>query len=212
MGVRISAIAILGVAVAAFPVLAPQPAVAHKAVKETKVRGAKASRAKSMRAGKIGRGKAPRTMDSVPPLSPPSAAGPGPGAPWPESVVAEAKAACGGRLAAPRYNVQPLPPIRDGVCGAPAPVLLKGSRGQHPLTFSPPAVVTCGLAETLDLWLETVVQPAARDLLHETVNTVLVAGSYDCRNRNHDPKQKLSNHALALPLTSPDSSPPAPIR
>jgi hypothetical protein len=198
---RMLTTALFGAAVVAAPVLAPRAAASPEA-KSTKD-GARHQGAKSKKAGDGGKYNAPLAEPLIPfrplpPLFPGSE--PDPTAPWPESAIAKAKAACGAVLANPRVHLHLLPPIRNGVCGAPAPILLEGFRSARPVTLSPAATTTCRVAEMLDRWMETVVQPAARELLHEAVVTVLVEDSYSCRNRYRDSRQKLSNHALALAI------------
>jgi hypothetical protein len=116
--------------------------------------------------------------------------------PWTEAEIAEAKTKCSEALFSLRLNYEPLPPIKEGLCGAPAPILLK-ALGQEPeVALDPPATVTCTLAKALSAWLNDSVQLQARALFNAPVIKLHV-GSYTCRNRNGGADQPLSEHALA---------------
>src|SRR5262249_20083593 len=59
--------------------------------------------------------------------------------PWTEPEIAEAKAKCSEALSSLTLNYEPLPPIKEGLCGAPASILLK-SLGRDPeIALDPPA-------------------------------------------------------------------------
>jgi hypothetical protein len=116
--------------------------------------------------------------------------------PWTETEIAAAKAKCGEALSGLSLNYEPLPPIKEGVCGAPSPILLK-SLGPNPeVALDPPATATCALAKALSTWLNESVQPQAKALFNSSVTKLLV-GSYTCRNRNGGADAPLSEHALA---------------
>jgi hypothetical protein len=116
--------------------------------------------------------------------------------PWTEAEIAEAKAKCGEALSSLSLDYEPLPPIKEGLCGAPAPILLK-ALGQAPeVALDPPATVSCTLAKALSTWLNESGQPQAKALFNSSV-TKLHVGSYTCRNRNGGANQPLSEHALA---------------
>jgi len=123
--------------------------------------------------------------------------------PWTEAEVAEAKVQCSEALSSITLNYEPLPPIKEGLCGAPAPILLK-SLGRDPeVALEPPATVTCNLARALTAWLNESVQPRATSSFNSPV-TKLHVGSYTCRNRNGGADQPLSEHALANALDISD--------
>jgi peptidoglycan hydrolase-like protein with peptidoglycan-binding domain len=116
--------------------------------------------------------------------------------PWTEDEIAAAKAKCSEALSSLSLDYEPLPPIKEGFCGAPAPILLK-ALGQEPeVALDPPATVTCTLAKALSTWLNESVQAEAKALFNSSV-TKLHVGSYTCRNRNGGADQPLSEHALA---------------
>ena len=117
--------------------------------------------------------------------------------PWTEGEIAEAKAKCSEAFSPLTPNYEPLPPIKEGLCGAPGPILLK-SLGRDPeVALDPPATVTCALAKALSAWLKEGVQPQAKALLNSPVTELHVA-SYTCRNRNGGADLPLSEHALGL--------------
>lgn len=114
---------------------------------------------------------------------------------WPDATLSEANGARTKLLANPRFDAVPLPPIYQGYCGIPAPILLRGFRTSPELTFSPPATLARPTAEALDYWVATAVQPAAWRILGAPVSRIILIGSYTCRNRNSDPFERLSSHA-----------------
>jgi peptidoglycan hydrolase-like protein with peptidoglycan-binding domain len=123
--------------------------------------------------------------------------------PWTEAEIAEPKAQCSEALASLTLNYESLPPLKEGLCGAPAPILLK-SLGRDPeIALDPPATVTCTLAKALSAWLSESVQPHAKALFNSPV-TKLHVGSYTCRNRNGGADLPLSEHALANALDISD--------
>jgi peptidoglycan hydrolase-like protein with peptidoglycan-binding domain len=116
--------------------------------------------------------------------------------PWTETEIAAARAKCREALSSLTLDYEPLPPIKEGLCGAPGPILLKSVRGDPEVALDPPATVTCTLALALSTWLNETVQPQAKTLFNSPV-TKLHVGSYTCRNRNGGADQPLSEHALA---------------
>jgi hypothetical protein len=83
--------------------------------------------------------------------------------PWTETEIAAAKTKCSEALSPVTLNYEALPPIKEGLCGAPAPILLK-SLGQNQVALDSPATVTCALAKALSAWLNETVQPQAKAL------------------------------------------------
>ncbi|HUU65885.1 MAG TPA: extensin family protein [Methyloceanibacter sp.] len=116
---------------------------------------------------------------------------------WTDAEVAAAKAACAKQLAGITLAYEPLPPIKEGICGAPAPILVT-SIGD--VAISPPATMRCGLAVKLDGWLKTRVQPKAKATLGGAVVKIRNATSYSCRNRYGGANTRISEHALANAL------------
>jgi len=124
--------------------------------------------------------------------------------PWSDDQIAIAKAKCAEALFSISLSYEPLAPIKQGLCGAPAPILLKSLGNDPKVELDPPVVVTCQLARTLNTWLNKTVQPKAEASLGSPVVKLHNASSYACRNRYHDAFQPLSEHALANAIDIPE--------
>ena len=124
--------------------------------------------------------------------------------PWSDAEVAAAKAKCTEALSSIKLNYEPLAPIKQGLCGAPAPILLKTLGGDPRVELDPPVIMTCQLARALNTWLDKTVQPKAEALFGSPVAKLHNASSYACRNRYHDAYQPLSEHALANAIDIPE--------
>ncbi|MBK5197466.1 MAG: extensin family protein [Methyloceanibacter sp.] len=123
-----------------------------------------------------------------------------PTVPWTDEEIASAKAECATALANLALDYEPLPPIKEGICGAPAPILVKSIGSDPKVVIDPPATVTCPLASGLSAWLSKTVQPEAKALLGSQVVKLHNATSYACRNRYGSATTPLSEHALANAL------------
>src|SRR6478672_3982181 len=134
----------------------------------------------------------------------PPAPGELPTIPWSDAEVAAAKAKCTEALSSIKLNYEPLAPIKQGLCGAPAPILLKTLGGDPRVELDPPVIITCQLARALNTWLDKTVQPKAEALFGSPVAKLHNASSYVCRNRYHDAYQPLSEHALANAVDIPE--------
>jgi len=119
---------------------------------------------------------------------------------WSDAEVAAAKAACTKMLAGMSIDYEPLPPIKEGICGTAAPILVRSIGADPAVEISPPATMQCGLAVALDGWLKERVQPQARAMLGAAVVRVRNATSYSCRNRYGGANTRISEHALANAL------------
>ena len=119
---------------------------------------------------------------------------------WSAREVAEAEAGCATILAGLALDYEKLPPIKEGRCGAPAPILLKAVGDQPNVEIDPPATVTCKLARALSTWLKNTVQPEAKVRFGAPVVKLTNASSYVCRNRYNGTDTALSEHALANAL------------
>src|SRR5262245_13536407 len=124
--------------------------------------------------------------------------------PWTDEEVAAAKSKCVEALSSIKLSYEPLAPIKQGLCGAPAPILLKSLGSDQKVELDPPAVMTCQLAKALNTWLDKTVQPKAEALFGSPVAKLHDDGSYVCRNRYHDAYQPLSEHALANAIDIPE--------
>jgi hypothetical protein len=127
-----------------------------------------------------------------------------PTVPWTDREIADAKAKCAKALSGVALDYEPLPPIKEGICGAPAPILVKSIGSDPKVAIDPPATMTCSLARGLSLWLSKTVQPDAEALLGTQVVKLRNASSYVCRNRYGGAATPLSEHALANALDVSD--------
>lgn len=119
---------------------------------------------------------------------------------WTDAEVDKAKAKCAKLLAGLALDYEPLPPLKEGKCGAAAPIRLRALGNDPKVEIDPPATVTCAVAAGLSAWLEKTVQPAARAALGVPVIKLSNASSYVCRNRYNGTDTPLSEHALANAL------------
>lgn len=116
---------------------------------------------------------------------------------WSDAEIADAKAHCATVLQHIHAVYAAHEPIKNGACGAPAPIELI-SIGQNPeVTFSPPPVVRCDLAEVLVNWLEKDLQPLARKHFGVPIVKIETMSDYSCRNAFGRKTTKLSEHGLA---------------
>lgn len=117
--------------------------------------------------------------------------------PWTEAEIEAAKAICKELLTGDPLDYEPLPPIKEGVCGTPAPVLLRAVGTEQKVVIDPPATMSCPMADVLGEWLRDTVQPEAKKLFGSTVVKIQNSSSYVCRNRYGGATAPLSEHALA---------------
>ena len=62
-----------------------------------------------------------------------------PTVPWTEAEIEAAKAKCKELLTGDPLDYEILPPIKEGICGTPAPVLLRAVGTDPKVTINPPA-------------------------------------------------------------------------
>jgi hypothetical protein len=105
------------------------------------------------------------------------------------------ESACLERLLKLGVRFEPLPAISAGQCGAAHP--LRVSAVATTLQISPPATMTCALAEALARWASEVVIPESRRQLEAEPSRIGIGTSYECRSRNHQVGAVLSEHAFA---------------
>ena len=115
--------------------------------------------------------------------------------PWTDVEVAAAKAKCTATLSGVRLDFEPQPPIQRGLCGTPAPILLRSLGVDQKVELDPPATVSCDLARALSDWIDGVQREAKTSL--GSVVVKLRASSYVCRNIYNRANSPLSQHALA---------------
>ena len=126
----------------------------------------------------------------------------GPTAAWTDMEIKAALMQCIKALAPITADVVPLDPVRDGNCGAPAPVLVKSIGSTESISFDPPLVLDCAMVVGLDRWLKNSVQPAAKEALSSPVSKI-IGSSYACRNVYNRPDGHLSQHAFANAIDLP---------
>ncbi len=113
---------------------------------------------------------------------------------WTEEEIASAKKDCGSLLAKMTVVSEELPPEREGICGAPAPRLLK-SVGESKIKIEPAASLNCKMIAGMNDWILDKLQPAAQKNFGSPIVRV-VAESYSCRNRYGLARAPISEHAL----------------
>lgn len=113
---------------------------------------------------------------------------------WTEAEIADAKAECAKLLDKIPVVTEPLPPAREGTCGAPAPRELR-SIGDSNVKLHPPATLRCPMIAALNTWVTDSLQPAARKSFGSPIARI-IAGSYSCRNRYGLARAPISEHAL----------------
>ena len=117
--------------------------------------------------------------------------------PWTEAEIDAATEKCKTLLTGDPLDYEILPPIKEGLCGTPAPVLLRAVGHDPKVALDPPATLSCPMADTLGEWLRNTVQPKAKELFGSPVVKIQNASSYVCRNRYNGTNTLLSEHALA---------------
>jgi hypothetical protein len=123
-----------------------------------------------------------------------------PTVPWSQAEIDAAKEKCKELLTGDPLDYEALPPIKEGICGTPAPVLLRAVGTDPKVVIDPPATLSCPMADVLGEWLRDTVQPEAKKLFASTVVKIQNATSYACRNRYGGGSTPLSEHALANAL------------
>jgi hypothetical protein len=113
---------------------------------------------------------------------------------WTESEIVEANAECAQLLDKITVVTEPLPPAREGACGAPAPRELQ-TVGESKVKLQPPATLRCPMIAALNTWISDKLQPAAKKSFGAPIVRIL-AGSYSCRNRYGLARAPISEHAL----------------
>ena len=121
---------------------------------------------------------------------------------WSPAEVEAALRECVHSLAPVVADLVPIAALRDGNCGTPAPVLLRGIGSKDRVTIDPPLVVNCQMVLALHRWLDEAVQPAAREAFGSPVGKI-IGSSYACRTAYGLPNTRLSQHAFANALDLP---------
>ena len=127
----------------------------------------------------------------------PEGAGPQLDGGWTESEIARSRAQCVQVLKSVDADLEMLPQVKKGSCGAPAIVRLKSLGSKSPVAFDPPVEVNCQMAAALYQWNKSTLQPASQRKLRSGVARILGASGYVCRNVYNLPDRNLSQHAFA---------------
>lgn len=116
---------------------------------------------------------------------------------WPAGEIELAKARCTALLKGIEAVTISEAPVREGACGAAAPVRLV-SIGRNPeVSLSPPPLVTCDMVVAMHKWVKGDLQPLARKHLGSAVIKIETMSDYSCRNAYGRAKNKLSEHGKA---------------
>jgi hypothetical protein len=117
--------------------------------------------------------------------------------PWTIEEVANSRAECIALLAPIIADVKPAPPIKEGDCGTPSPVVLKSLGRSNTVELRPPVTLNCATVVALYDWLEQTVQPTAQSRLATSITRLTGTSGYQCRNRVGAGETKISDHAAA---------------
>ena len=121
---------------------------------------------------------------------------------WQPHEIEQARKLCAHLLAQINAQTTPLPPIRQGACGTPAPIKITAIGRNPQVRIRPAAVLNCQMLPALARFL-TRAQSEARKTFGAPIVSIRNASSYVCRHRYNDPKRKLSEHARANALDIP---------
>jgi hypothetical protein len=138
-------------------------------------------------------GAAQPVKPDAPPAPVPPSAQPAP--PWTETEIAKARTQCNRLLDKVTLVADVLEPTREGVCGAPAPRLVK-SLGVSKVRIDPSPALDCPMIAALNTWLADKLQPAAQKGFGSPVVRILAEGAYSCRNRYGLASAPISEHAF----------------
>jgi hypothetical protein len=116
---------------------------------------------------------------------------------WQQSEIEAAQAHCAAILKTIDAVAVPQPPIKQGKCGAPAPIRLVSLGKNHRVMFDPPALTNCDMAGALSQWLEKQVQPVAEKQLGSRIAKLEIMSDYSCRASSGRVHNRLSEHAFA---------------
>ena len=139
-------------------------------------------------------------VEAAPETPDPEEAAPKVAASWPPAEIAAAKARCAAILKKISAVAIEEAPIKEGACGAPAPIQLISIGKRPQISISPPAILTCEMAEALSIWVENELQPLAKQHLGSEIIKIETMSSYSCRNAYGRAKNKLSEHGVANAL------------
>jgi hypothetical protein len=116
---------------------------------------------------------------------------------WSSADIELAQARCAAVLRGLDIVAQPVAPVRDHTCGAPAPLELISVGRLPQVTFYPTITVTCDMAAALHRWVKGDLQPLARKHLGGQIIRIDTMSSYSCRTAYGRKNAKLSEHGRA---------------
>src|SRR5690606_5319297 len=116
---------------------------------------------------------------------------------WSEDEITQAKAHCDKVLRGVEAVLEPAEPIKQGECGAPAPVRLISIGRSPEVELSPPVTVTCDVVVRLADWIKEDLQDLAKTHLGAPIVRMNTMSSYSCRNAYGRKKTRLSEHGRA---------------
>jgi hypothetical protein len=111
---------------------------------------------------------------------------------WSAAEIDAAKARCTAALKGLDADVTAEAPIKEGLCGTPAPIRLSRLGG---VTFTPAALINCGMLVPLNTWISKELQPSAQRQLGAKITKIEVMSDYSCRTAFGRVGRKLSEHA-----------------
>ncbi len=111
---------------------------------------------------------------------------------WTATEIDAAKARCTAALKGLDADVTAEAPIKEGPCGTPAPIRLSRLGG---VTFTPAALINCGMLAPLNTWISKDLQPSAQRQLGAKITKIEVMSDYSCRTAFGRVGRKLSQHA-----------------
>jgi hypothetical protein len=119
---------------------------------------------------------------------------------WTKEEIDAAKVSCAAILKSVQAVTIAEAPVREGGCGAPAPVRLV-SIGKNPeVALSPPPLVTCELVAGLYQWMKNDIQPLSKKHFGAPVIKIETMSDYSCRMAYGRKGNKLSEHGKANAL------------
>ena len=132
----------------------------------------------------------PAAQSNPPPPTPSS---------WSEAEVSAALRTCLTTLSPLSIEMEARPPLRENICGLPAPISIRRI-GTDKVEIQPPALVNCAMAKALEDWLVKIAQPAARETFGSPIVRLTGMSGYACRNRNGATDGPISEHAFGNAL------------
>lgn len=116
---------------------------------------------------------------------------------WENADIQIARARCRHSLRSIDAQFIAMEPIKNGMCGDPAPIKLSSIGSNPRVAIEPAVIVNCDMAVALHNWLTNDLQPLARKHLRSPIVAIESMSSYSCRNAYGRKDARLSQHARA---------------